>query len=137
MSNPIVQEGSKIMAEIEKQEGIIRIWKALFYSLAGIADAYRSEAAFRQETWLAIILIPATFFLPVSILFKSFLLCSVLLVLMMELINSAIEAVVDKVMPDFDHLAKKAKDMGSAAVLFALVNLGMAWAAAIFAVAKQ
>jgi diacylglycerol kinase (ATP) len=107
--------------------GLLRIWKALSYSLAGLRAAFRHEDAFRQECLLAIVLIPLALFIPTSAIGKALLVGSVLLVLVVELVNSAIEATVDRVSLDHHRLAKRAKDIGSAAVLLALVNLALVW----------
>lgn len=107
--------------------GLTRVWNAFRYSLAGLAAAYRHEDAFRQETWLALILIPAALFLPASGLGKALMIGSVLLVLVVELLNSAVEAVVDRVSLERHRLAKRAKDIGSAAVLISLLNVAVVW----------
>lgn len=108
--------------------GLQRLWNALGYSVAGLRAAYRNEAAFRQEIWLAIVLIPATWLLPVSVLEQALLIGVLLLVLIVELINSAIEATVDRISIEHHLLAKRAKDVGSAAVLLALINATVFWA---------
>ncbi len=107
--------------------GLTRLINALRYSLDGLTAAYRHEDAFRQETLLALVLIPAALFLPASGIGKALMIGSVLLVLLVELLNSAIEAVVDRVSLEHHHLAKRAKDIGSAAVLLALVNVVVTW----------
>ncbi len=112
--------------------GLRRILNAFGYSLDGLAAAYRHEAAFRQETWLALLLLPAALFMPVGGLGKALMAGSVLLVLMVELLNSAIEAVVDRVSLDHHELAKRAKDIGSAAVFVSLVNVPVVWALVLF-----
>jgi diacylglycerol kinase (ATP) len=112
--------------------GLTRVLNALRYSLAGLAEAYRHEDAFRQETWLALVLIPTAFFMPASALGKALMIGSVLLVLIVELINSAIEAVVDRVSLEHHRLAKRAKDIGSAAVLIALINVAVVWSLVLF-----
>ena len=108
--------------------GLSRVWNALHYSLAGLRAAYTCEDAFRQEVFLALLLIPLSFFLPVSWGGRALMIASVFLVLIVELINSAIEAAVDRVSLDRHHLSKRAKDMGSAAVLLALLNVALVWA---------
>lgn len=108
--------------------GLTRLINALRYSLAGLTAAYRHEDAFRQETRLALVLLPIAFFMPVSSLGKALMIASVLLVLIVELLNSAIEAVVDRISLEHHHLAKRAKDIGSAAVLIALLNIVAVWA---------
>lgn len=112
--------------------GFTRLVNALGYSVDGFSAAYRHEDAFRQETWLALILIPLALFLPASGIGKALMVGSVLLVLMVELINSAIEAVVDRVSLEHHRLAKRAKDIGSAAVLLALVNVIVTWGLVLF-----
>lgn len=112
--------------------GFKRILHACVYSWQGICSAYRHEAAFRQELWLAIILLPAGIYLGETALDKAILVCSVLFVLVVELLNSAIESVVDRISDEDHELAGRAKDMGSAAVLFALIMTAIAWAAVLF-----
>ncbi len=112
--------------------GIKRIINAAGYSWKGICSAYKHEAAFRQELWMAAALIPAGIFLGESVLDKAVLVCSVLFVLVVELLNSAIESVVDRISDEHHELAGRAKDMGSAAVLFALIITAIAWAAVLF-----
>jgi len=107
--------------------GLTRIWNALGYSLAGLREAYRCEDAFRQEVWLACLMVPAALLMEVSAAGKAMMIASVLLVLIVELLNSAVEATVDRVSLDDHRLAKRAKDMGSAAVLLALGNLTVVW----------
>lgn len=107
--------------------GLKRLWNALFYSLDGFAAAFRNEQAFRMEVLLALVLIPLAMFLPVSNIGKTLLIASVLLVLIVELLNSAIEATVDRISLEKHELAKRAKDMASAAVLLSLVNLAAVW----------
>lgn len=107
--------------------GLTRVWNALHYSLAGLRAAYRHEDAFRQETWLAALLIPLALLLPLGWLAKGLLIASVLLVLVVELLNSAVEAVVDRVSLENHRLAKRAKDIGSAAVLVTLLLVIVVW----------
>lgn len=109
------------------QTGLRRLWKALGYSRAGLKAAYEAEDAFRQEVLLAVLLIPLAFVLAEGGMERALLIGSVLLVLIVELINSAIEAVVDRVSLDRHPLAGRAKDIGSAAVLIALLNLVVVW----------
>ena len=107
--------------------GLRRVINALRYSLAGLREAYRCEDAFRQETLLAVILLPLSLVLPVSGTGRALMVGSVLLVLIVELVNSAIEAAVDRISLDRHHLSKRAKDIGSAAVLLALLNVALVW----------
>ncbi len=111
--------------------GVQRVWNALHYSLAGLRAALRCEDAFRQEALLAVVLIPLSFFLPASGTGRALMIASVLLVLIVELLNSAIEATVDRVSLDRHHLSKRAKDIGSAAVLLALINVFVVWSCVI------
>lgn len=107
--------------------GIRRIWNALLYSCAGLAAAMRHESAFRQEVLLAAVLLPVALLLDVPLLGKALLVASVMLVLIVELLNSAIEAIVDRVSLELHPLAKRAKDIGSAAVLLSLACLAAVW----------
>ena len=115
--------------------GLRRVWNALGYSVDGLRAAYACEDAFRQETWLAALLIPTALLLPLPWLGKGLLIGSVLLVLLVELLNSAVEAVVDRVSLENHRLAKRAKDIGSAAVLVSLLNVGVVWACVLLEVA--
>lgn len=112
---------------LKGKTGIKRIWNAFGYSLQGLGAAFRHESAFRQELALCIILVPVALRCGCTGLGKALLLGSLLLVLIVELLNSAIEAVVDRASPDYHDLAKRAKDMGSAAVLLSLINLVVVW----------
>ncbi|MHB1291954.1 MAG: diacylglycerol kinase [Sulfuricella sp.] len=112
--------------------GLRRLWNAIHYSLAGFKAAYQNENAFRQETLLAAVLIPLALFLPAGAVGKALMLASVLLVLIVELLNSAVEATVDRISLEDHRLAKRAKDIGSAAVLLSLVNLAVVWALVLF-----
>lgn len=107
--------------------GFKRLWNALGYSLAGFRAAYKHEDAFRQEVLLAAILIPLACWLPVGLLGQALMIGSVLLVIIVELLNSAVEATVDRISLDCHDLAKRAKDIGSAAVLVSLLNVGIIW----------
>jgi diacylglycerol kinase (ATP) len=104
-----------------------RIWKALFYSLDGLAAAFRHEDAFRVEVLLALILIPLALHMPVGAVAKALMVGSILLVLIAELVNSSIEAITDRVSLENHVLAKRAKDMGSAAVMLSLINVVAVW----------
>ena len=97
--------------------GLTRIWNAFLYSLDGLRAAFRHEDAFRQEVLLAVILIPAALLAPASGTGKALMIGAVLLVLIVELLNSAVEAAVDRISLENHLLAKRAKDIGSAAVL--------------------
>ena len=112
--------------------GLTRVWNALFYSIAGLRAAYRHEDAFRQEFWLALVLIPLSLLLPSSGIGHALMVGSVLLVLVVELINSAIEAAIDRISLEQHRLSKRAKDIGSAAVLISLANVVATWSLVLF-----
>lgn len=112
---------------MKKETGIIRLIKATGYSLAGLRTAWTSEAAFRQEMIVAIALIPAAIFLGKSGTEKALLASSPLSILVVELLNSGLEAAVDRTGTDFHPLAKQAKDMGSAAVFVSIIITVMVW----------
>lgn len=107
--------------------GLRRLLNAFRYSCSGIGEAYRNEDAFRQEILLAAILLPLAFWLDATATGRALMVSSVLLLLMVELLNSAIEATVDRISLDDHRLAKRAKDIGSAAVLITIVNLVLVW----------
>lgn len=109
------------------RRGLRRVGWALRYSLRGIEAALRHEPAFRQECVLALILIPLALWLPVAQGERALLMASVLLVLVVELLNSALEAALDRCSRDFHVLAGRAKDLGSAAVFLSLVNCAAVW----------
>ena len=112
--------------------GLKRIWNAFLYSFAGLAAAFRHEDAFRQEVLLAAVLIPVAFVLPASGTGRALMIGAVLLVLIVELLNSAVEAVVDRASPEDHPLAKRAKDIGSAAVFLSLINVPVVWLLVLF-----
>lgn len=107
--------------------GFTRILKASQYSWQGVCAAYRHEAAFRQETWLCVLLIPLGLWLGQDGVERALLVTSVLLLPMVEIFNSAIEAVVDRFGEEQNELAGRAKDMGSAAVAIAIGILITTW----------
>jgi len=108
--------------------GLARIVSAFFNSLAGLSAAWRHESAFRQEVVLAAIMIPIACWAPVTTVERVLLIAAVLLVLIVELLNSSVESAIDRISLDRHELSKRAKDVGSAAVLVALVLCGMVWA---------
>jgi diacylglycerol kinase (ATP) len=112
--------------------GLRRAWNAFLYSLDGLRAAFQHEGAFRQEVLLAVILIPAVFFLPASGVGKALMIAAVLLVLIVELLNSAVEAAVDRISLENHKLAKRAKDIGSAAVFLSLLNAPAVWLLVLF-----
>jgi diacylglycerol kinase (ATP) len=107
--------------------GLRRVWNAFFYSLDGFRAAWKHEDAFRQEALLACVLIPLAVILGDAAIGRALMIASVLLVLIVELINSAIEATVDRISLENHKLAKRAKDIGSASVLIALINVLVVW----------
>jgi diacylglycerol kinase (ATP) len=113
--------------------GLRRLINAAGYSLHGFASAYRHEDAFRQEVLLAAVLVPVALVLNVGALGKALMIASVLLVLIVELLNSAIEAAVDRISLDRHSLSKRAKDIGSAAVFLSLVNVAVVWTLVLLA----
>ncbi len=120
------------MQKDPKNVGVVRIVRALGYTRSGLATAWRTEAAFRQEALLAIVLLPTAWWLGRSWVEIGLLSVCVLLVLLTELLNSAIEAVVDLASPDLHPLAKAAKDMGSAAVFVSLLLCAGVWGLALW-----
>ena len=108
-----------------------RIVKALGYSIDGVVSAWRTEAAFRQEAIIAAVLLPVACLLPVPLMHRALLIAGMLMVLMIELLNSSIEAAIDRTSLERHPLAKKAKDTGSAAVLFAVIITTLLWAAVL------
>ena len=114
------------------QKGLARIWNALLYSIDGIKAAFRHEEAFRQEALLAAVLIPVALMLSVGGIGKAIMIASILLVLVVELLNSAVEATVDRISLGHHQLAKRAKDMGSAAVSISLANVVVVWMLVLF-----
>jgi diacylglycerol kinase (ATP) len=115
------------MTDREKPIGMTRFLRAFGYSYQGFRHAWREEAAFRQEVWLSMLLIPAGLYLGRSGVERALLVCPVLLILVVEILNSAVEAVVDRSGTDRHPLAGMAKDMGSAAVMLSFVLLGTVW----------
>ena len=108
--------------------GLRRLINAFGYSMHGLSSAFRVEDAFRQEVLLAAVLIPLALWFDVSGVERAMLIASVMFVLVVELLNSAVEATVDRVSLDSHSLAKRAKDIGSAAVFVALLNAAAVWA---------
>ena len=112
--------------------GLQRIWRAFHYSMDGLRAAFRHEDAFRQEVLLALVLVPVALVIGVSWMAKALMIASVFFVMIVELLNSAIEATVDRISLEDHQLAKRAKDIGSAAVLMSLMNVFVVWALVLF-----
>ena len=116
-----------MLSPYKGKTGLRRLINACGYSINGLRAAYRLEDAFRQEIGLAALLLPAALLLHVNASERALLLGSVFLVLIVELLNSAIEAAVDRISLDDHELAKVAKDIGSAAVMLSLACLATIW----------
>lgn len=104
------------------------VWKAFIWSMQGLSAAFRVESSFRLEVYLLLVLGPLGLWLGGDAVERALLVGSLLLVLAAELLNSALEAVVDRVSPEFHEFAGRAKDMGSAAVFVLMVNVVLCWA---------
>ena len=109
-------------------KGITRAFRAAINSWNGLIYAYKEESAFRQELALSLILIPLAIYLPVTPVEKILLIASVILVLITELLNSSVEAAIDRISFEGHDLSKRAKDFGSAAVMLALLLCALTWA---------
>lgn len=111
----------------KSKSGLVRIWRAFRYSLEGFGAALKHEHAFRQELLLCLVLLPFALFMPFDVVERVLLIASLMLVLIVELLNSAVEAVVDRVSLDDHDLSKRAKDIGSAAVFLSLTLVVIVW----------
>ena len=114
------------------KKGFIRIWNAFVYSLNGLRLAITQETSFKQEIGIYLILLFVLFFLPLPFIFKCLLFFANTIVLIVEIINSAIESIVDMTSPDYNDLARKGKDLGSAAVFISMVLAIILWLCAIY-----
>jgi len=112
--------------------GLDRVMRATGYSIAGLMAAYRGESAFRQEFWLAAVLLPLAFWIGHGWIEVTLLIGSVMLVLIVELLNSGIEAAIDRVSFEIHDLSKRAKDLASAAVLLSVLLCTGIWLAALW-----
>ncbi|TFZ04717.1 diacylglycerol kinase [Ramlibacter rhizophilus] len=115
----------------KRRTGVVRVWYAFGYSLMGLRAAW-GETAFRQEAIAAFVLLPLAFWLGRSWVETALLAGSVLLVMIVELLNTSIETAIDRIGPEWHQLSKQAKDMGSAAVLLSLLLAGGIWVAALW-----
>jgi diacylglycerol kinase (ATP) len=122
------------MAQINKPDhkGLNHVFKAFSYSMQGLKAAWQFEEAFRLELFAMVVMLPAALWLGGNGIERALLVGSLLLVLIIELINSAVEAVVDRVGVEHHTLAGRAKDIGSAAVFMALVNVAVVWACVLW-----
>jgi diacylglycerol kinase (ATP) len=112
---------------LKGKRGLQRVWNALRYSVDGFSAAWSEEDAFRQELLLAAALVPIAVVLPIPLVERLLMIGSVVLVLIVELLNTAIEAAIDRHSFEINPLAKRAKDLGSAAVMLALLLAGGVW----------
>ena len=112
------------------RKGLSRVWHATGYSLAGLRAGW-GETAFRQEAIASLVLIPAAFWLGQSWVETALMVASVVMVMVVELLNTAVETAIDRVGPEWHDLSKRAKDMGSAAVLLSLLVCAGIWTAAL------
>lgn len=115
----------------KRRSGLRRLWHALRYSLAGLRAAW-DEAAFRLEASISMVLLPLALWLGQTWLESALLVATVILVMVVELLNTGIEAAIDRIGPDWHALSKKAKDMGSAAVLLSVLLCAGVWIAALW-----
>ena len=127
----MTQSDETTPANLQKtRTGLSRVWHATGYSLAGLRAGW-GEPAFRQEALLAMVMLPAAFWLGKSWIEIAVLCASVVLVMVVELLNTAVEAAIDRIGPEWHDLSKRSKDMGSAAVLLSLMLCAGIWAAAL------
>jgi diacylglycerol kinase (ATP) len=120
-----------VLRDGQRPTGLRRLWLATLNSLRGLKHCYQSEAAFRQEVWAACLLLPAALWLGRNGIERALLAGSVVLVMIVELLNTGIEVVVDRISVERHHLSKFAKDLGSSAVLFALLLAALTWGVVI------
>ena len=125
-------EHSQGESPFKGKTGLKRLLNAFGYSMAGLKAAYVNEDAFRQEVRLAVLLIPLGIYLGNTGIERAVMVASVILVIIVELLNSSIEATVDRISLENHSLAKRAKDIGSAAVLISLVNMAVVWGLVLF-----
>jgi diacylglycerol kinase (ATP) len=127
MTDGVQPGGPPSESPFKGKTGLIRIVHAFFNSLAGLRDAWRHESAFRQEVLLGVLLIPIACAAPASPVERALLIGTVLLVMIVELLNSSVEAAIDRISFDHHSLSKRAKDIGSAAVFVSLLMLAIVW----------
>jgi diacylglycerol kinase (ATP) len=127
-----MNDTEELVSEFKSQSGMKRVFYAFFYSVDGFKSAWKNEHAFRQELMLVTVGVIGAFFLDVTAFEKLMMIAVLLQILVVELINSAIEAVVDRVSLERHSLSKRAKDLGSAAVLLTLVMAFATWGVVLF-----
>jgi diacylglycerol kinase (ATP) len=125
------QQPNPVVNTQKARKGFDRVWHATLISLYGLRAGW-DEPAFRQEAIFSFVLIPTAFWLGRTWVEVALLACSVLLVMIVELLNTAVEAAIDRIGPEWHDLSKRAKDMGSAAVLLSLLVCGGIWFAALW-----
>ncbi len=118
---------------LKGKRGLLRVVNAFHYSADGLRDAWRNEDAFRQEVILAFVMVPAALMLPVTLIERILLIGAVMGVLIVEILNTAVEAAIDRHSFEINPLAKRAKDLGSAAVLLSLILAGGVWLSILWA----
>ena len=131
MSSPSPASSTDPVNPQKTRSGLTRIWYATTYSAAGLHAAWY-ETAFRQEALLAVVMLPTAFWLGHNWLEISLLITVVVIVLIVELLNTGIEVAINRVGPEFHELSRLAKDLGSAAVFLSLVLCSGIWLAAIY-----
>lgn len=114
-------------AKKQQRTGLQRIWAATGYSMKGLKEAWSNEAAFRQELFIVILLTPVAFWLGQTMMQRALLILTLLIIVIVELLNSAIEAVVDRIGPERHKLSGQAKNMGSAAVMVSILAAVLIW----------
>ena len=132
-----MSDSQQMSSEFKSKRGLKRILPAVFYAFDGLKSAWKNEHAFRQELAVVIPGIVVALFCPVTALEKLLLIGVLMLVLIVELINSAIEAAIDRVSLERHPLSKNAKDFGSAAVFLALLFAGAAWFVILMPVVRR
>lgn len=120
-------EAEKPRTSMNQNSGLMRLVSATRYSMSGLIAAWRSEAAFRQEVVAAAILLPTALWLGNNAVERALLAGTVMLVLIVELLNTAVECTIDRIGTDHHRLSGRAKDMGSAAVLISLLLWALTW----------
>jgi diacylglycerol kinase (ATP) len=131
MTMPDMLKPTTIVNPQKARKGLSRVWHALGYSLAGLRAGW-GETAFRQEAVASVILLPAAFWLSRDWVEAVLLAGTVVLIMIVELLNTGIETAIDRIGPEWHDLSKRAKDMGSAAVLLSLLLCAGTWSLAIF-----